>query len=127
MNKLRSWEQLTGGKAELTSQRYCTTLTLYLGSLVGDKAKTGQETGQETGHVVDNVADNLTERQRIILDVLRNAAVNVAVNVTVNTKYLSEKLKVNMKTIQRDLAILQEQKLVQWIGSDKTGHWEIIE
>ena len=50
----------------------------------------------------------------------------VAVNVAVNTKYLSERLSVNRKTIQRDLATLQEQKLIQWVGSDKTGHWEII-
>ena len=46
--------------------------------------------------------------------------------VAVNTKYLSERLSVNRKTIQRDLAILQEQKLIRWGGSDKTGHWVII-
>ena len=50
----------------------------------------------------------------------------VAVNVAVNTKYLSERLSVNRKTIQRDLATLQERKLIQWVGADKTGHWEII-
>ena len=68
-----------------------------------------------------NVAEELTERQRIILDILQNVAVNVAVN----TKYLSEQLHVNRKTIQRDLIYLQEKKLIQWIGSDKTGHWTL--
>ena len=48
------------------------------------------------------------------------------VNVAVNTKYLSKKLNVNRKTIQRDITYLQEKKLIQWVGSDKTGHWEII-
>ena len=66
MNKLRSWEQLTGGKAELTSQRYCTTLTLYLGSLVGDKAKTGHETGQETGHDGSKLAASHDQKQNIL-------------------------------------------------------------
>ena len=47
-------------------------------------------------------------------------------NVAGNTKYISEKLNVNRKTIQRDIAYLQERKLIQWVGSDKTGHWEII-
>ena len=47
-------------------------------------------------------------------------------NVAVNTKYLSEKLGVNRKTIQRDMAYLQEKKLIKWVGSDKTGHWETI-
>lgn len=51
---------------------------------------------------------------------------DVAVNVAVNTKYLSKKLNVNRKTIQRDITYLQEKKLIQWVGSDKTGHWEII-
>ena len=73
--------------------------------------------------VLHNVADDLTDRQRVILGIIKNVAVNVAVN----TKYLSERLGVNRKTIQRDVVVLQEKQLIQWIGSDKTGHWEIIE
>ena len=71
--------------------------------------------------VLHGVADDLTDRQRVILEILNNVAVNVAVN----TKYLSEKLGVNRKTIQRDVVALQEKRLIQWVGSDKTGHWEI--
>ena len=73
--------------------------------------------------VLHNVADDLTDRQRVILEILKNVAVNVAVN----TKYLSERLGVNRKTIQRDAVALQEKQLIQWGGSDKTGHWVIIE
>ena len=77
--------------------------------------------------VAVNVAEELTERQRIIVDLIKKSvADNVALNVAVNTKYLSEKLNVNRKTIQRDVALLQERQLIQWVGSDKTGHWEII-
>ena len=72
---------------------------------------------------VNAVAEELTERQKDILEILRDVAVNVAVN----TKYLSERMHVNRKTIQRDLVGLQEHRLVQWVGSDKTGHWEIVE
>ena len=79
-----------------------------------------QETAVPQG-VLRNVADDLTDRQRVILEILNNVAVNVAVN----TKYLSEKLGVNRKTIQRDVVALQEKRLIQWVGSDKTGHWEI--
>ncbi len=75
--------------------------------------------------VLHGVADDLTDRQRVILEILNNVAVNVAENVAVNTKYLSEKLGVNRKTIQRDVVALQEKRLIQWVGSDKTGHWEI--
>ncbi len=78
-------------------------------------------------NVADSVAEKLTERQRVIINLIGNdVALNVAQNVAVNTKYLSEKLNVNRKTVQRDIAYLQELKLIQWVGSDKTGHWEII-
>ena len=88
----------------------------------GDGTKeTAQETAQN--NVAENVAEKLTDRQRIIMKL---ATQGVAQNVAVNTKYLSEKLNVNRKTIQRDMAHLQERRLIQWVGSDKTGHWEII-
>lgn len=75
----------------------------------------------------NNVAEKLTERQSIILSLIgRSVADDVAQNVAVNTKYLSEKLNVNRKTIQRDVKHLLEKKLIQWVGSDKSGHWEII-
>ena len=47
-------------------------------------------------------------------------------DVAINTKYLSERLGVNRKTIQRDAVALHEKHLIQWVGSDKTGHWETI-
>ena len=72
--------------------------------------------------VTDHVADNLTDRQRAILEMLKDVAENVAEKVAVNTKYLSERLGVNRKTIQRDVVVLQERQLIQWVGSDKTGH-----
>ncbi|MBR1516045.1 MAG: HTH domain-containing protein [Paludibacteraceae bacterium] len=52
---------------------------------------------------------------------------DVAVDVAINTKYLSDRLEVNRKTIQRDIRVLQEKQLIQWVGPDKGGHWEIIE
>lgn len=70
-----------------------------------------------------NVAEKITERQHIIIILIETG---VAQNVAVNTKYLSEQLGFNRKTIQRDLAVLQERKLIQWVGSDKTGHWELL-
>lgn len=77
---------------------------------------------EKTSVNIVNVADKLTERQKIIINIIQNVAVNVAVN----TKYLSEKLCVNRKTIQRDLVELQKRQLIKWVGSDKTGRWEII-
>ena len=55
------------------------------------------------------VAEELTERQLIIIEMIGKS---VAQNVAVNTKYLSEKLNVNRKTIQRDMAYLQEKRQI---------------
>lgn len=43
-----------------------------------------------------------------------------------NTTYLSQKFNLNRKTIQRDLLVLRSAGLIQWIGSAKNGHWEIV-
>ena len=51
---------------------------------------------------------------------------NVALNVALNTKYLSYKIGVSRKTIERELSILQKIKLIVWVGSKKYGHWEIM-
>ena len=105
-------------------------------------------------NVADHVADELTERQRAILDLIeKNVAVNtgnVAVNaenvalnaenvalntenvalnagnVALNTKSLAEHLGLNRKTMQRELTLLQEKKLIRWVGAKKNGHWEIV-
>lgn len=70
-------------------------------------------------NVAVNVAEQPTERQIIIYNTIKN-------NVAVNTKYLSELLNLNRKTIQRDLLVLRDKQLIQWVGSAKTGHWQVI-
>ena len=55
-------------------------------------------------------AEELTDRQLIIIEMIGKG---VAQNVAVNTKYLSEKLNVNRKTIQRDMAYLQEKRQIE--------------
>lgn len=37
-----------------------------------------------------------------------------------------EKLGVSRKTIERDMTVLQEKGLVQRVGSNKTGQWELV-
>lgn len=79
--------------------------------------------------IVINVAEELTERQQIIIktigNVAQNVAQNVAINNKINTQFLADKLGVNRKTIQRDLAELIDRNIIKWVGSNKTGHWEV--
>ena len=84
------------------------------------------EVQNDTHGGILNVAVELSERQKLIIVAIQNVAQNVAQKHKVNTQYLAETLGVNRKTIQRELADLVEKHIVQWVGSDKLGHWEVI-
>ena len=79
------------------------------------------------GSELSKTDTSLTERQQKILQLLNeNVALNVATNVALNSNDLAEKLGVSRKTIERDMTVLQEKGLVQRVGSNKTGHWELV-
>ena len=69
----------------------------------------------------------LTERQRKIYKIVKCGSVNDTVNDTVNAKVLAEVLGTSVITVKRDLYVLRDLNLVHYVGSDKTGHWEIVE
>ncbi|MBR4824905.1 MAG: DeoR family transcriptional regulator [Spirochaetaceae bacterium] len=50
----------------------------------------------------------------------------IADNNQISIRELSEKLGVTSKTIQRDLDLLKEKNIIQRVGADKGGHWEIL-
>lgn len=71
----------------------------------------------------------LTDRQRKILETIKNNTTNVQVNVQVNDQVNVQKLATLLgfseKTNRRDLYVLRDMNLIHYIGSDKTGHWEV--
>ena len=67
--------------------------------------------------------DELTERQRRIY----NAIKSVPINVPINVSDLAKLFNVSEKTIKRDLYVLRDMSLVKYVGSNKTGHWEIVD
>mgnify|MGYP002528533985 CR=1 FL=1 len=48
------------------------------------------------------------------------------INDTVNAKVLSEALGTSVITIKRNLYVLRDMNLIKYVGSNKTGHWEIV-
>ena len=65
-------------------------------------------------------------------DVLENEAVllilnSIANEPTVTYAQLSEKLTMNRKTIQRHIQRLKESGKLKRIGSERSGHWKIVE
>lgn len=100
------------------------------------------------GAIANSLHKYIDVAAQTVTDVPVNVPVNVLVNVPVNTGLgeLSDKiltlvranskvtaqkmalaLGVTDKTIKRHLKALRAQGRIQRVGSDKTGHWEIIE
>ena len=96
-----------------------------------DRPSTAQD--NDTVNVQANFAE-LTERQRKIYEIIKNGTINDTVNVTVNdtvndtvnARTLSEVLGTSVITIKRDIAAMQSAGFIKRVGSDKTGHWEVI-
>ena len=78
-----------------------------------------------------------TKRQLDILLIIENknkqvgsvnedfGSVNGSVNRGITTKEIISKLNLSERTIYRELAALKQLGLIQRVGSDKTGYWEI--
>jgi predicted HTH transcriptional regulator len=48
-------------------------------------------------------------------------------NPNLTAEELAARLSVTSKTIKRDFAALKNDGRIRRVGSDKTGHWEVIQ
>ena len=81
--------------------------------------------GINVGTNVPNVGINapevkLSDRQRIIISVIK-------ANPFVTAKQLAETLSVTLRTIERDLSVMQKAHIIRHEGSNKTGVWVVLE
>jgi predicted HTH transcriptional regulator len=81
-----------------------------------------------------NGSVNLSEPTKRQLDIIaiisdyakKDGSVNGSVKSGATTKEIISKLNVSERTIYRELAVLKQMGLIRRVGSDKTGHWEVI-
>ena len=81
-----------------------------------------------------NGSVNLSEPTKRQLDILaiisdcanKDGSVIGSVKSGATTKEIISKLNVSERTIYRELAVLKQMGLIRRVGSDKTGHWEVI-
>ena len=84
-------------------------------------AERGEDVGVNVGVNSREISDvKLTERQTIMVSVIKS-------NPMVTAKQMSETLSVTVRTIERDLALMQKAGIIRHEGSDKTGFWVILE
>ena len=69
----------------------------------------------------ENVGENVGENRldRIIAEIKRNN--------TISAKELAKLFSVNNRTIERDMEKLKQMNRLKRFGSDKSGHWEVLE
>ena len=72
------------------------------------------------------ILSQLTERQRKIYEIIKSSTINDTINDTINAQTLSDVLGASVITIKRDLYVLRDLNLIKYTGSNKTGHWEVI-
>ena len=80
----------------------------------------------DTVNVQVNIS-KLTDRQRNIYKIIKRSTGNVQINDQINVPNLTTLFQVSEKTIRRDLDVLREMNLIKFVGSRKTGHWEIVD
>ena len=61
----------------------------------------------------------MTPKQSAVLELVRQ-------DPTISRKDISEKLDINESAIQKHLDILKGKKIIQRVGPDKGGHWELL-
>lgn len=86
------------------------------------KFRPSSTTKDDTINVQVNIT-KLTDRQRKIY----KATKNDTINGTINAQMLSEAIDASIRTIKRELYSLRDMNLIKYIGSNKTGHWEIAD
>ena len=124
------------GKTNPKDRRRC-----ILGYKLSDRY---YEIAKNVGTVEDNRKDDtvnvpvndmvklsqFTERQKKIYHIIKNGTIsdttNVSINVPINAPGLAIMFNVSENTIKRDLYVLRDLNLIKYVGSNKTGHWEVI-
>ena len=61
----------------------------------------------------------LTNKEALVIMQLRK-------NENITAQQLTQTTRIPLRTIKRILLKLTEKRLIQRVGSDKTGHWEVI-
>ncbi len=122
MNKLASWETLTGTRPTIESDRTIATVSFPLKSAIqrktddanvgvnDDEGKNGAKNGAKSGA-------KTTPRQDAILSLMAN-------DPEITLDEIAKKIGVGTTTLDREIAKMTH--LVQHIGSKKGGHWKIL-
>jgi ATP-dependent DNA helicase RecG len=78
------------------------------------------ESHETVNDIVNETVNDIVNRQSVIL-------VAVKENTSITIKQLVNVTGISQATINRELKLMKQNSMIRRVGSDKTGHWEIIE
>ena len=145
IDKLKSWEKLTGNDVTINGEIEYVCLTFGLvrqhktikesGQIMNEHESVHENVADVVENVVENVVDdvhnnvydnvhnnvhnNVHERLNKILDIILK-------NKNISIPQLANQLNVTPKTVYRDLSKLKDMKFIDRAGSNKGGYWLIL-
>ena len=114
---LSAWNEKHWMKPELIEQPELMQVKLVL-HIVNKEEEQGNVVNNVANNVANDVANEITDRQRDILSFIEDDA-------TITAEKMSQKLSVTTRTVQRDIQVLQNQKLIAREGTRNDGKWII--
>jgi fido (protein-threonine AMPylation protein) len=97
-------------------------LTLFLSNLIlkGDFSLKNREM-----HILADTVNDTVNKQ---IDTVNDTVFSLIKQYNkITAKEISEHLKMSLSTVRRKIKYLKDNRKIERIGSDKTGHWKIIE
>ncbi len=91
-----------------------------------DKSATQDTFGVNVNEFQSIFGVNVNEFQSIFGVNVLNTAWLIHKNPIINAQEIAEKLSVTKRSAENYLSKLKEAKHIKRIGSDKTGHWQVI-
>ena len=70
--------------------------------------------------LVGRLADGLAENQRLMLEL-------IAENPRISKREMAEKIGISTTAIDKNINALKTRGLLTRIGSDKGGHWKVVD
>lgn len=117
MNKLTSWETLTGTKPTIESDRTIATVSFPLKSAI--QRLTDTNNTDVAKNVGVNVGVKLTGTQAKVFELIKQ-------NPSITHSEIAIIISVAVKTVERATKLLRELGFIRRNGSDKSGSWSII-
>lgn len=120
IDKIYSWERLTGEKVEFASDLMSTTVT-YWRPKVGSSVKRGGKAGEVSNET--NPKTNPKNRKEKGPELRTKMIRIMRATPTISRQELADLCNVNLAGIKYHLRILKDEMGIHWDGASKTGHW----